>query len=123
MEDALVKVLVVDDDEFTAELTGLSLESAGYEVEIAVGGMEALEKISEDKSIRLVVSDMNMPFIDGAQLYALLRQQGMNLPFVLLTGEDAAAVREANADVDAVLAKNEDFQEELPRLVGALLTM
>lgn len=122
MEDSLARVLVVDDDRFTAELTGLSLESAGYEVEIAVGGMEALEKIAEDKSIRLVVSDMNMPFIDGAQLFAELRQQGINLPFVLLTGEDAAAVRAANADVDAVLAKNEDFQEELPRLVGALLT-
>lgn len=121
MSDTPATILVVDDDEFTAQLTGMILESADYGVVIAVGGMEALEKISEDTTIRMVVSDMNMPVIDGIQLFAELREQGYNQPFVLLTGDDAAPLRVAHPDMDAVLTKDEDLQEALPDLVESLL--
>lgn len=119
--DTPATILVVDDDEFTAELTGMILEAAGYGVVIAVGGMEALEKISEDTTIRMVVSDMNMPVIDGVQLFAELREQGYDQPFLLLTGDDAAPLMLAHPDMDAVLTKDENLQEALPELVGALL--
>ena len=122
MSDTPATILVVDDDEFTAELTGMILEAVGYDVVIAVGGMEALEKISEDTTIRMIVSDMNMPVIDGIQLFAELREQGYNQPFVLLTGNDAAPLRSAHPGMDAVLTKDEDLQEALPELVEALLT-
>ncbi|MBW4054485.1 MAG: response regulator [Proteobacteria bacterium] len=119
--DTPATILVVDDDEFTAELTGMILETVGYEVVIAVGGMEALGKISEDAAIRMVVSDMNMPVIDGIQLFTELREQGYNQPFVLLTGDDAVPLRVAHPDMDAVLTKDEDLQEALPNLVETLL--
>ena len=122
MSDTPATILVVDDDEFTAELTGMILEAVGYDVVIAVGGMEALEKISEDTAIRMVVSDMNMPVIDGIQLFAELREQGYNQPFVLLTGDDAAPLRVAHPEMDAVLTKDEDLQEALPDLVESLLS-
>jgi len=121
MSDTPATILVVDDDIFTAELTGMILEMAGYETLIAEGGMEAMEKLTEDSSIRVVVSDMNMPFIDGIQLFAELRQQGFTQPFVLLTGDDAAPLRLAHPDMDAVLTKDEDLQEALPELVASLL--
>lgn len=122
MSDAPATILVVDDDEFTAELTGMLLDAAGYGVVIAIGGMEALEKISEDASISMVVSDMNMPFMDGVQLFAELRGNGCNQPFVLLTGEEAAPLRAAHPDLDGVLTKDEDLQEKLPELVESLLS-
>lgn len=122
MSDIPATILVVDDDEFTAELTGLILESAGFCTVIAEGGMDALEKMAEDPTIRLVVSDMNMPFIDGIQLFAELREQGFRQPFVLLTGEDAAPLRVAHPDMDAVLTKDEQLQESLPEMVESLLS-
>jgi CheY-like chemotaxis protein len=122
MTDSLTTILVVDDDEFTAELTGMILEAADYNVVIAVGGMDALEKIAADPAIRMVVSDMNMPFIDGIQLFSELRQQGFAQPFVLLTGEEAAPLRLAHPDLNAVLTKDEQLQETLPELVEALLS-
>ena len=122
MTDTPVTILVVDDDEFTAELTGLILESSGYNPVIAVGGMDALDKIANDPTIRVVVSDMNMPFIDGVQLFAELRQQGFSQPFVLLTGEEAAPLREAHPDLDAVLTKDEQLQDALPEVIEALLS-
>ncbi|MFA7403215.1 MAG: response regulator [Pelobacteraceae bacterium] len=122
MTDSLTTILVVDDDEFTAELTGMILEAADYNVVIAVGGMDALEKIAADPAIRMVVSDMNMPFLDGIQLFSELRQQGFAQPFVLLTGEEAAPLRLAHPDLNAVLTKDEQLQETLPELVEALLS-
>lgn len=120
MSDAAT-ILVVDDDEFTAELTGMLLDASGYGVVIAIGGMEALEKIAEDATISMVVSDMNMPFMDGVQLFAELRGNGCSLPFVLLTGEEAAPLRAAHPDLDGVLTKDEDLQETLPEMVACLL--
>lgn len=122
MSDTAATILVVDDDEFTAELTGLILESAGYSTIIALGGLDALEKMADDPSIRMVVSDMNMPFIDGVQLFAELREQGFKQPFVLLTGDNAAPLRLANPGMDAVLTKDEELQEALPELVESLLS-
>lgn len=121
MNDTPATILVVDDDEFTAELTGMILEASGYGVVIAVGGMEAMEKMAQEPTIRMVVSDMNMPFIDGVQLFAELREHGYNQPFVLLTGDEAAPLRIAHPDMDAVVTKDEDLQETLPDLVETIL--
>jgi len=55
MSDTAATVLVVDDDLFTAELTGMVLEMSGFEVIIAEGGLDALEKIAENSAICLVV--------------------------------------------------------------------
>ena len=122
MSETPATILVVDDDEFTAELTGLILESAGYETVIALGGLDALEKMAANPSVCIVVSDMNMPFIDGIELFAELRGQGYNQPFVLLTGEDASPLRLAHPDMDVVLTKDENLQETLPELVESLLS-
>lgn len=123
MSDNPATILVVDDDEFTAELTGMILETAGYGVVIAVGGMDALEKIAQDPSIRIVASDMNMPFLDGIQLFSELREQGFKQPFVLLTGDEAAPLRLAHPDIDAVMTKDENLQESLPELIESLLSV
>jgi len=121
MTNAPVTILVVDDDEFTAELTGMILEDAGFSVVIADGGIAAMELISENSTIGMVVSDMNMPFVDGTQLFAELREQGYKQPFVLLTGDDAAPLRAAHPELDAVLTKDEDLREKLPETVTSLL--
>ena len=122
MSNTPARILVVDDDPFTAELTGVVLESGGHETVIAEGGVDALEKVSEDSSIRLVISDMNMPFMDGIELFTELRQQGFTRPFVLLTGEEAAPLREANPDMDAVMTKDEHLPDSLLDMVTSLLS-
>jgi CheY-like chemotaxis protein len=119
--DTPATVLVVDDDPFTAQLTGFILESAGYSVIIAESGMDALEKMANTPSITVVVSDMNMPFIDGIELFAELRGQGDMRPFVLLTGEEAAPLRAAHPDIDAIVTKDEQLQEKLPECVHTLI--
>ena len=121
MSDRPATILVVDDDPFTAELTGMILESAGFDTVLAVGGVEALEKMAEVPGIRAVVSDMNMPFMDGIELHAELRTLGYAQPFVLITGEAAEPLRLAHPEIDAVITKNMQLQETLAATVGAVL--
>ncbi len=121
MSEQAIKILVVDDHMFTAELIGLVLESVGYEAVLAEGGVDALEKLSADPSFGLVVSDMHMPLVSGAELFQEMRRQGLTQPFILLTGQDAEQLQTAHPDMDAVLKKDESFQETLPDLVAALL--
>jgi CheY-like chemotaxis protein len=121
MSDTPVAVLVVDDNAFTAEMTGMVLECAGYEITLAEGGVDALEKLEANPAIAIVVSDLNMPFMDGLALFQELRSAGHRQPFVLLTGGEVAALRQANPHLDGVLAKDEDFQETLVAMVASLV--
>jgi CheY-like chemotaxis protein len=120
MNDAPIRVLVVDDDLFTAELTGMALEAAGYEVVVAEGGLDAMEKISENSGFGAVVSDMNMPFMSGAELFEELGKLEFGFPFILLTGQDVGELRTAHPGMNAVLRKDEGFQEALVELLAKL---
>lgn len=121
MNDEAACILVVDDDMFSAELTAMVLESAGYQYVIAEGGLDALEKMVQTPSFGAVVSDLNMPLIDGVQLFDTLRERGYAQPFILLSGQEPEALKAAHPGIDAVLQKDETFQETLPELLGALL--
>jgi two-component system chemotaxis response regulator CheY len=110
-------ILVVDDDAFSAELAGLALEMGGFEALIAEGALDGLEKLAKDDSIRVIVSDLNMPLMDGQAFFLELRSQGFSQPFILLSSQGGAPV----SGIAEVLPKDEHFQEALPRRVAALL--
>jgi CheY-like chemotaxis protein len=114
--EAPATILVVDDDLFTAELTGMTLEAAGHDVVIAEGALDALEKLASDPAIWVIVSDLNMPFMDGLQLLEELREQGFSQPFVLLSGQETPL----RPGIAAVLIKDENLQEALPQLIAEL---
>lgn len=121
MSETPVTILVVDDDLFTAQLTGLMLESAGFDTVVAEGGVDALEKMADDPGIRAVVSDLYMPFMDGIELHAQLRKQGYPQPFVLLTGEEAGPLKIAHPEIDAVITKDGELEETLTVTLNTLL--
>jgi two-component system chemotaxis response regulator CheY len=113
----MATILVVDDDAFTAELAGLALETAGFEVLIAEGALDGLEKLAQNASIQAIVSDLNMPLMDGLEFFRELRGQGFSQPFVLLSSQGGAP----EPGIAGVLPKDEHFQEALPQRVAALL--
>ncbi len=102
-------VLVVDDDpDFTASLREL-LGSRGIPVVSAGGGREAMERVREGNTACIVL-DMRMPEMDGFATLLALRQQGYDLPVVVVTAfphEEAEALARvrALAGVDSVLTK------------------
>lgn len=115
------KVLVVDDDMFTAEFTAMLLESSGFETVIAEGGVDALEKLGSDPLIMVVVSDMNMPFITGIELFREMRSCSFSHPFVLLTAGNISDPEIYHPGIEGIIAKDENLEEHLPDLVKKLM--
>jgi two-component system, chemotaxis family, chemotaxis protein CheY len=82
------KILIVDDSESIRELVGMTLESSGYLVTKSVDGEDALEKLS-GHSFDLIITDLNMPKLDGIGLVKAIRamKELAGLPILLLTTE------------------------------------
>jgi len=83
----MVKVLLIDDDATLLEALRMAFESAGYDVLVAADGNEGLRAIDEHRP-SLVVSDVNMPLLDGFSLCRKLRMAQNAVPLILLTERD-----------------------------------
>jgi two-component system chemotaxis response regulator CheY len=98
-----MKILVVDDDKTTRKILGIYLKSKGYKVEYAENGLEALEKLGAG-SINLVMTDLNMPYMDGIELTRSIRNDPdlAETPILMVTTEadeeEKAKAMEAGAD-------------------------
>ena len=82
------KILAIDDMKTLRELLGKVLRTAGYEVVEAVDGVDGLEKFASCKP-DLVISDLNMPNLDGIGFVtgARDRADGKSVPILILTTE------------------------------------
>jgi DNA-binding response OmpR family regulator len=85
---AVPRVLLVDDDVALLDVLALAFEEAGHVVARARDGRQALDTIRSQRP-DVVVSDVNMPHVDGFTLCRRLRESGDGLPLVLLTSRDS----------------------------------
>jgi two-component system chemotaxis sensor kinase CheA len=117
-------VLVVDDTAVVRELERSILEEAGYRVRTARDGREALAALADDAP-DLVVTDVDMPYLDGLELTRSIRSdRGLaGLPVVVVTSKaaDADRRRAMDAGADAYLVKGDLDQRSLLEVVGRLL--
>ena len=103
-EAAGKRILVVDDASLVRRFYRDALERAGFAVDEALNGVEALEKVLAEPSDLLIV-DVNMPQMDGITFLRTLRRQSAalsSLPSLVISTEaarqDAAAARTAGAN-------------------------
>ncbi|PIU64634.1 MAG: two-component system response regulator [Armatimonadetes bacterium CG07_land_8_20_14_0_80_40_9] len=102
------KILVADDEKNIAKLVKVNLERAGFEVVVASDGIEALEKVEEEKP-DLVVLDIMMPRMDGITVLKKLKEkeETKSIPVVMLTvkAEDEDIFRGWQEGADSYLTK------------------
>lgn len=81
-------ILTVDDSASIRQMVSFTLKGAGYDVTEAVDGQDALEKASR-KVYNLILTDINMPRMDGLKLLEKLREisQYKSIPILMLTTE------------------------------------
>jgi CheY-like chemotaxis protein len=113
-----MRVLLVDDDLFAAELASVFLEMSGYEVVLAESAMTALANLDSDDGIDLVISDFHMPEITGLDLLEVLRANGWKKPFILLS---ASEMTDITIIPDCWVKKDENMAERLVAVVNELL--
>jgi CheY-like chemotaxis protein len=100
-------VLIAEDEEPIAEVVATVVEDAGYRPLLAAHGREALE-LARAQQPALLITDLMMPHLSGAELIAALRSDAAAsgrapLPVILMTAAGPAQARAAGAD--AVLRK------------------
>lgn len=85
---ANMKIMIVDDCPTTRKLLGLYLRGKGYDLVFAENGLDALEKLARE-NISLILSDLNMPYMDGIELLKSVRSGPTlsHIPFLMVTTE------------------------------------
>jgi two-component system chemotaxis sensor kinase CheA len=123
-EQRRLRVLVADDSLTTRTLERYILEAAGYEVELAGDGLEALALLDE-RDCDVLVSDVDMPRLDGVALTVQVRQvpRFRELPIILVTSLASAEDRERGlqAGADAYMVKSSFDQDQLLRTIQELV--
>jgi two-component system, chemotaxis family, sensor kinase CheA len=120
------KILVVEDSFTVRELQRSILETGGYPVVTARDGRDALGILDSDPQIALVVTDLDMPGLNGLELTGAIRATALrsSLPVVIVTSRGSEEDRRAGieAGADAYIAKHDFDQQALlatvERLVG-----
>ena len=114
------RILLVDDDETVRDVATRMLEELGYEVECAVNGIEAVDRIAADPDrYDLAILDGNMPRMHGRDAAARIRELAPDLRMVLSTGylEPGDSERLAEYGFSGAIAKPYSMSE-LSRLVA-----
>jgi two-component system, chemotaxis family, sensor kinase CheA len=118
------KVLVIDDQYTVRELQRSILETAGYRVETANNGVEALERIALG-GVDIVLSDVEMPEMDGFELLKAIRAdpESGSLPVVMVTsmGGEEQKRRGAEEGADAYIVKEDYDQQALLDVIARLI--
>jgi two-component system response regulator MprA len=116
-----MRILVVDDDRAVRESLRRSLTFNGYSVDLAVDGLDALDRATVQRPDALVL-DVMMPRMDGLEVCRRLRSTGDDLPILVLTARDSVSERVAGLDAgaDDYLPKPFALEELLARLRALL---
>jgi CheY-like chemotaxis protein len=118
----MLRVLVADDQEHMRELLVEALAADGHTVDPAEDGMAALKRLEQER-YDLVVSDLQMPQVDGPTLYREIRKRKPDgaPQFIFITGEDEAPgygrfLSETKAPVVSKPFKLKEFRQLLATL-------
>ena len=118
-----MRVMVVDDDSRMRQVLAKLLESSGFDAVEEVGdGEEALARL-EQTHVDLIVTDCQMPRMDGIALVTALRAKGDATPVIMLSGQDdpQMVVRAIRAGVNNYVPKPihpENFFEKIWQTLG-----
>ena len=85
-EIVMFKILVVEDDKHISKLMKVILKDAGYEVETATNGADAL-RVLDNVYIDLIILDVMMPEMNGYELTETMRSNGLNVPILIVTAK------------------------------------
>ncbi|MCJ8270763.1 MAG: response regulator [Psychrosphaera sp.] len=92
----MAQILVVDDSATVRNEVGSFLQQQGLNIETAVDGKDGLDKLKRDSGIKLVISDVNMPNMDGLTMVEKVRNELGNkaVNIIMLTTESDPRMKE-----------------------------
>jgi len=113
-----MRILIVDDDPAICAISARILVHSGYAVDVAPDGESAWDAVGVQR-YDLILTDQNMPRLDGTGFIGRLRAAGLRIPVILMTGAAVPTPEKASAP-DCFLTKPFSFSalvEEVNRLL------
>lgn len=116
-----IKILLVEDEKKIADTLSKGLKELDYHVETAYDGKIGL-KIFETNKFNIVITDINLPGINGYELCKAIRQTDQHIPIMMLTALNATdhKIEGFDAGADDYLVKPFEFKELLVRIRALL---
>jgi CheY-like chemotaxis protein len=87
------KIFILEDDGSMREMLTQYIEKQGYQTEAYASPIEALPKLFTD-SVDLIVTDINMPGMDGLRMIETIRSSGITVPAIVISGDLSEEVQE-----------------------------
>jgi DNA-binding response OmpR family regulator len=117
------RVLVADDDPDLLEVVATSLTDSGAEVVRATTGADLLEHLADDGPFDLIITDIGMPWMTGFQVAHSVREAGLDVPVIIMTGRDDPSIPERVRSLGkrAALLRKPFDSEALGAAVASLL--
>ena len=115
------RILVAEDNKSIRDVVSMFLDFMGFEVALAGNGVEALSLFLKN-SFDLVLTDLEMPIMDGWSLTHRIKERSPNTPVVLMTGADRETVwkKVERGSVDSVIFKPFRLEDFKRTVQGAL---
>lgn len=114
------RILVVDDDAVVRHLVGTTLAEEGFEIQEAVDGADALAKMGTG-AYDAVVSDLQMPRLDGLSLLREIRRRGTEVPVIIQTARLDASIEAVLRRAGACRVLSKGRMEELLQSLGEVI--
>ena len=116
-----LRILVADDDDDLRESVVDLLTDTGAEVASVQSGAELLARLGEGESYDLVIADLLMPWITGLQVASSVREAGLTVPVILITGASDASLEERVDSLERAVLLRKPFDSAQLRAAMATL--
>ena len=107
----MARVLVVDDSVFMRMTLSAMVKDGGHEVSLAVNGRDGLEKVKLEQPDCLV-TDLNMPEMEGQELIEAVRAEGIMIPIIVNTADVQESTRARCLELGATAFFNKPLKPE-----------
>jgi two-component system chemotaxis response regulator CheY len=96
----MTTIMAVDDSQTMLNMVRQTLEAGGYQVIVAADGQEGLQKLNETP-VQLIITDINMPVMDGLSFIKEIRKSDQETPILTLTTESEDIMQKKGHDAGA----------------------
>lgn len=96
-----IQILAVDDSDTMREMVKETLELGGYDVILAVDGVDGVKKFAEHSDVNLIIADINMPNMNGIEMIREIRKLNKDVPILTLTTESEETMKQKGKEAGA----------------------
>ncbi len=104
------RILIVEDEEYMREMLVDTLEKEGYDVSVAVNGVEAIKAI-EEETFDLIVTDIVMPEKDGLSTILQTKRDNENIKIIAISGGDRSFTGSSYLQIAKNIGVERTFQK------------